>query len=791
MMIRTLLLLLATLFAAVPAWAQSGAFDLPGPQLEATVTRGGETLPLGRVPQLQVGDRIRIEAALPADRSGRHMLVVAFLRDAATPPPKDWFTRLTLTRKADTLVATVPEGAKEAVVLLAPEVGGGYGALVSAVRGRPGVFIRAARDLGQASLDRARLEAFLEGIHAADVTGGQTLETLSPVLARSLAIRWTPECLQRERSLQAPCLTQSREALILNDGRKATLAETLTGAPVDLAYQVSATPEGGAGYYNPYITLVREVARLLGAFRSPQYQYIPALALGRSEEIKLLLNTAPSFQKPHSVLVAPLPSIELPELPTIRAAAPAAIACVNRPGLALPIEGAPLLYAAGFAHDLTLRARTSEGTIVEVPVRADAARGGLMLAGTPFPATLGPVTEATLQGRWGFDPIQGPAFKVQGAAAGEWRIATGGAPVVGRANEIVLDGGTAACVESVSFAQGDAPPQPAEWKPTGAGSIAVTLPLQNTKPGGVDLRVKRFGIEPERLALTAYTEGSRIDSFVIHAGDRIGTLSGTRLDQVAGLDLDGTAFQPRTLSRVKDLDQLALSTEASLEKLRPGQQTRAKVTLKDGRSVNVRVQVAEPRPSAAIVNRTVEMPASPGPMQIQLLGDRALPGTGLLTFALQAQGATRFDGRETIEIEGPGGAVAILKPGTGLTRVDAATLVARLRPAESLGAAAFGPLRFRVVQGGAAGDWTPLASLVRMPDLRSLTCPEGETACTLGGSDLYLIEAVSADPSFATAAVVPPGYTATSVTVPRASDGTLHLKLRDAPDVTVKVAKTS
>ncbi len=248
---RLLFVLLSTgLLLASPAHGESGGFDLPGPQLNATVARGTETLPIGRVPQLQAGDHITVDAELPADRSGRHMLVLAFLRDAATPPPKKWFYHLRLTNKAHRLSVTVPEGAEQALVLLAPEVGGGFAAVVSAVRGRPGVFVRAARDMGQASLDRARLEAFLEGIHAADASGPETLESISPLLARSLAIRWSAECLQRQPSLQAACLTQSREGLILNDGRKASLTETLAGAPVDLAYRVSATPQGGAGYYN-------------------------------------------------------------------------------------------------------------------------------------------------------------------------------------------------------------------------------------------------------------------------------------------------------------------------------------------------------------------------------------------------------------------------------------------------------------------------------------------------------------------------------------------------------------
>ena len=40
-----------------------------------------------------------------------------------------------------------------------------------------------------------------------------------------------------------------------------------------------------------------------------------------------------------------------------------------------------------------------------------------------------------------------------------------------------------------------------------------------------------------------------------------------------------------------------------------------------------------------------------------------------------------------------------------------------------LGPSAFGPLKFRPVnESGAEGDWQPLASLVRMPDLKEVRC---------------------------------------------------------------------
>jgi hypothetical protein len=58
-----------------------------------------------------------------------------------------------------------------------------------------------------------------------------------------------------------------------------------------------------------------------------------------------------------------------------------------------------------------------------------------------------------------------------------------------------------------------------------------------------------------------------------------------------------------------------------------------------------------------------------------------------------------------------------------LTLQDSKTVFATLDPMKLLGPSAFGPLKFRPVNDGdVEGDWQPLASLVRMPDLKEVSC---------------------------------------------------------------------
>src|ERR1700720_2498970 len=137
-----------TLFLAValPLRADNAAFDLIGPKVEVRVQRDGHTLPIGEVPDLQVGDRLWVHPDLPDSQSVRYIMVVTFLRGATNPPPDSWFTSVDAWNKRvreEGIFITVPNGAEEAIVFLAPETGGAFSTLRNAVRGKPAAFVRA------------------------------------------------------------------------------------------------------------------------------------------------------------------------------------------------------------------------------------------------------------------------------------------------------------------------------------------------------------------------------------------------------------------------------------------------------------------------------------------------------------------------------------------------------------------------------------------------------------------------------------------------------------------------
>src|ERR1700738_2868665 len=427
MHLRSRPLILAIILAAT-AQAAPAPFDLAGPILDVKITRGAQTLPASAVPNLVAGDRVWIKADFPATQSAHYLMVAAFLSGSTNPPPESWFFPCkTWTGKCghDGLTVSVPEGAQQVLVFLAPETGGDFRTLVSAVRGRPGAFVRTSQDLNQAALDRSRLERYLAAIRALSDADPSKLSEAAPLLARSLAIKVEPKCLDRIPELQAPCLMQGQESLILNDGHSTSIVQALTSGPgSDLAMEASFTPQLSYGYYSHFIASVLNIALIFDSFRTAQYQYIPALAWQQGDKLALTLNTAPSFHNPQSVLVVALPAVETSQLPPLHAVNPKEIYCAGRTSLVLPVDGAPVGFSAGCAHDVTLSRMGKDGKSIDLSAKPDAAQGGYVVdTAALHSAALGDSVQASLQAYWGFERYHGPSFLLMNAHAKSWGLA--------------------------------------------------------------------------------------------------------------------------------------------------------------------------------------------------------------------------------------------------------------------------------------------------------------------------------------------------------------------------------
>ncbi|MCM8729380.1 hypothetical protein ACFO8O_00165 [Hephaestia sp. GCM10023244] len=770
------------LAAPMPAHAAASPFDLAGPGLQIAVTHNGRTLPIARVPNLSEGDRLSIKLDLPEEQGARMLLIAAFLRGATNPPPKDWFFKSKTWKKGGTeLSLTVPAGARQIVLFLAPDDNSDYDAVVEAVRERPGTFVRASQELNQASLDRARLDRFLGQIRWLEATHPDRIAAASPVLTRSLSIKLNAQCLDQPTDLQAACLTQNRETLLLADTHTSALAETLAGAPTDLAYRISSTRQAGYGYYSPYIGVVRDIARLFGAFQSTQLQYIPALSRIDDDRVTLLLNAAPNFGRPTSVMVVALPSIEPPRVPPLRHPATLEALCAA-PGTVLPVDGAPLVYATRYAQNMRLRVVRENGPSLDLPVTADPMRGGYVLA-APVATYhgLGATITGTLHGDWGFAQFDGPTFSLANPEGAAWATVSRDAAVlpVGRDNAVELIGGAPACVDRITMADG----APLAWKPGAGNRLSVTVPVAPAAPDALTLLVHpKGGGAPVSVALATTTEQLRLDRLTLHANDSSAELTGTGLDKVTAVSLGGLALQPGAILRADGTDRLSLAAvdPQKVAALDPGHRETATVTLADGRERSLPVVVAAPRPAATLIGLTATPVAAAGQLPIAIADTKVVPLGAPLTFSFRAAPATRLTGRETIEIATVDGRLsARIAPGAGYAVQNAGVGVVKADLAATLGASAYGPLRFRILQDGVSGAWAPLATLVRLPTLDGLRCDD--QGCHLTGSDLYLLASVATTADGAAATEVPDGFTGTMIAIPQPATGQIFLRLRDDP----------
>ena len=778
------------------AQAVTAPFDLPGPVFEVKVTRDNKTLPISEVPSLQAGDRIWVHPTLPAEQSVHYLLIAVFLRGITNPPPQDWFIKAeTWSRqmREEGFVLTVPSGAQRVLLFLAPETGGGFRTLRSAVRGKPGAFVRTAQDLDQASLDRSRLDAYLTAVRETSEADPQELHERSVLLARSLNIRLDQQCFDKPSEQQAPCLTQNTDQLVLQDGPSGSMMTTLTsGASADMIGQLSTSRAAAGGIYSPYVGAVVDLTRMLGNLYTAEYQYIPALALPRQEKLNLKLNNPPSFHKPMSVLVIGLPNVEAAQLPTLRVVSKNSkdVFCLQRPSLVLPVEGAPLVFSTAMAHDFWLHVKSKSGPGIDLPASADPARGGFVIETRKLHGTsLDSESSGVLRGYWGFQPFDGPGFNFSSTHPRKWTVpATEQTSlIVGRDDLLHLQSDDATCVDGVTLKDDQGAEIQTSWKMLKPGELEVRFPLANERAGPVTISVMQYGLaEPDQVRLQTYSETGHLDSFAINAGDRQGVLRGTRLDEIAALVLKGIRFTPADLSRANDKDELRLAgPEEAMDAFDPGDKLTAQIFWKDGRSRELATTVDPPRPKVNLIAKHIDL--GPTALAICLGSQDELPQDGKLSFVVKSEIPEVFQRSEKIEVGTEDGLFDVLlslEDGT-LTLEDSQNVLVELEPLKIFGRSCFGALRFRPVQSdGKKGDWQPLATLVRAPFLTEIHClKNSDPQCSLSGANLFLIDSVASDPDFTNSVYVPVGFMDSTLNIPRPVGDHLYIKLRDDPSI--------
>src|ERR1700728_474980 len=249
------------------SWADDPVkFDLAGPKVDVQVQRGSITLPIAQVPNLMAGDKIFVKADLPSTQSNHLLLVVAFLRGTTNEPPDEWFHEIyTWDKKTvEGTTINVPQGAEQALIFIAPATGGDFKTLRSAVKGRPGLFIRADADLNEASFQQQRIERYLAAMKTVPQDDPKAIQERSAKLAATLALKPNADCFKQPVAQQVVCLTQSSAPILLDDGHGAGIAEALASGPSsDFINQASETQPVGGGLYSAYVGTIVDAVQLI------------------------------------------------------------------------------------------------------------------------------------------------------------------------------------------------------------------------------------------------------------------------------------------------------------------------------------------------------------------------------------------------------------------------------------------------------------------------------------------------------------------------------------------------
>src|SRR5579875_3312337 len=815
---RAIACLLASAALTAPLLADNARFDLAGPKIDVKVTRGDKTLPIAEVPNLQPGDKIWVKADLPDDQRNHLLLIVAFLRGTTNEPPDNWFTEIDTWDKkhtAEGTTVTVPADAQQALLFVAPETGGDFKTLRSAVKGKPGLFIRADVDLNEASFEQQRIERYLAAMKTVPQDDQQAIKDHSAKLAATLNLKPNADCFKQPVDQQVNCLTQSSAPVLLSDGHGQTVAEALsTGPSSDFINAASATGAAGGGVYSAYVGAVVDLVHLVSTLHTAKYQYIPGLSFPRESTLNLKLNAPVSFIDPKSVIVIGLPAIQKAVPPPLHAHDPNQVACLLQPRMALQLEGAPLVFSTSFAHDLVLHLNRTDGA-KDIPLTPDAFEGGLVVAredsrkplqenspGNPGAPPAKPdgktgdskdlTITGTVRGYWGFDPFEGPTLTLQQLDGKNWKIVSNTQLIAGQENHLTLQGDGTACVQSIKLVNDkvksvDVPFKPANGDtakadPHAKGALDLDVSLKKVQPGGYSLAIQQFGdSSQDKVNLTAYTGDIHLDALKIHAGDRTAVLSGQGLSNVAQVRIADQTFTPQADGNDTDLH---LEAKAGAT---PEDGSQASVVLKDGRTMSVKVSTEAARPTLALVSFTATPAQTKGALPITLSGKDEIPLDGELSFVVQT--GSVFPRTQTIEVATADEAVKtrLSLADNTLVLQDQHTAVARLDPLKAFGESAFGKLQMRpLAADGTPGNWTPLGVLVRTPRITAVHCTTADApTCSLEGNNLFLVQSFGAAKDFTKSDDVPSGFAQNTFAVPTPADGsTLFLKLRDDPDAT-------
>ncbi len=320
------------------------------------------------------------------------------------------------------------------------------------------------------------------------------------------------------------------------------VAELTSGASADLIGQISSTRLMGSGYYSAYVGAVVDVVRLMTSFHTAEYQYIPALALPKGDQLNLQLNAPPSFVKAEvragdwtsGDRGAAASTIARSRYQGRRTACRTPRWCCRRK--ALRWSSPPSSGTIGFCTPTASRAHRWI-----FRSKPDAAKGGFVIDSHPQGRrSLRQDIHSSPKPIWrSSDPRSVERCKDAGASTpskarpficgllvrriGRSPPADQTALIAGRDDTVHLKSDQAVCVDDVTVQDAQGKKLKATHKLMKPDELQVDVALKDVAPGPLNMQVKQYGLsKPDEVSLHSYAEAGHLDTFTIDAGDHQG-----------------------------------------------------------------------------------------------------------------------------------------------------------------------------------------------------------------------------------------------------------------------------
>jgi hypothetical protein len=515
--------------------------------------------------------------------------------------------------------------------------------------------------------------------------------------------------------------------------------------------------------------------------------------------MNLKLNSPPSFYNPKSVIVIALPKIEPSRVPNLRLEDSTQSFCLASPSMSLPFRGAPSLFSTSFPHDLVI-AFGPEESGVHIALVPDAYDGGLIPA-NPIPEGLldrfetkasdGSVTvQGRLEGRWGFDQLDGPTLNFQYSPGDDWKLVSSKAFMAGEDVEVALRGRGTACIHQITISNSSDDSSPVQFdRASGNDNLVLHLPFKDRSAGTYSLAIAQHGTPAiAKVGITVYSNDIRIDKMLLGTGGSA-ILLGQHLQKVVSVKVGDQTFVPINAAPEERGLQLRAPHAPATDNA-----PSATVLLQNGGVMTVPVAVEEPGATLKVlsVDSTLVTPKAEIPIGLGSQRDIALHG--ILHFVVQSEGV--YPRGQDIEISTADDAVRtrISLSSGDLILQDDHTAVGAVDLDKAFGESAFGELRIRAIPSdGTVGNWVTLGRLVRRPHITAVRCTSVDVpTCMVEGSDLFLALAFSTTADFASPIPVPTGFDGSNFAIPMKPyprTSTLYVRLRDDPDgfATIKI----